>query len=61
MINEKTELLSIGDQVYVQCDQDGAAGQIGKIGNIYKSGRCHVDFPDGSFRSLSPDVLKAVK
>lgn len=49
-----------GDRVKVVGDQDGAAGKVATIGRVYRSGRCRVDFPDGSFRNLPPESLEVV-
>lgn len=53
---------SVGDKVRVlRGDGDGAAGKVCTIGNLYKSGRCRVDLPDGGFRNLPPHLLERVE
>lgn len=49
---------SVGDSVRVELDGDGAAGLVGVVAIVWPSGRCTVDFPDGSFRSLLIETLR---
>lgn len=54
--------IKAGDRVLiVDGDGDGAAGQVGTVKTVYKSGRCCVVLPDGGFRNLPPRILKVVK
>ena len=49
---------AVGDPVVVIADGDGASGSQGVVKYVWPSGRCTVTFSDGSFRSLTSDVLR---
>lgn len=53
--------LKVGDRVRVAGDGDGAAGSIGTIKTVFRSGRCTVVFEDGGFRNLPPKCLEVIE
>lgn len=48
-----------GDAIRVKNnDGDGAAGLLGVVRTVYKSGRCCVELEDNSIRNLPPESLE---
>ena len=50
--------MRIGQYVNGVFDFDGAKGHVGVVQKVYRSGRCLVQFPNGSLRNLKKEWLR---